>query len=97
VGVDALMANRPELGSLLHPDLPYTRATIIWAVQQEMCMTIEDALSRRTRALLLDAKAAIVAAPVVAQLMAEEMKQGQEWVEQQLAAFNAVAKAYLPL
>ncbi|MBO9563714.1 MAG: glycerol-3-phosphate dehydrogenase/oxidase [Niastella sp.] len=97
VGVDALIANKPELGALLHPDLPYTRATIIWAVQQEMCMTIEDALSRRTRALLLDAKAAIAAAPVVAQLMAAEMKQGPEWVEQQLATFNAVAKAYLPL
>lgn len=96
VGVDGLIANKPELAALLHPDLPYTKATIIWAVQQEMCMTIEDALSRRTRALLLDAKAAIAAAPTVAQLMATEMKQGQEWIEQQLAAFNVVAKAYLP-
>lgn len=91
-----LVAGHPELGALLHPDLPYQKATIVWAVQQEMCMTVEDALSRRTRALLLDAKAAIAAAPLVAQLMATEMKQGQDWIEQQLTAFYAIAKQYLP-
>lgn len=95
-GIDALISNNPGLGTLLHPGLPYTKATIIWAVQQEMCMTIEDALSRRTRALLLDARAAIAAAPVIAQLMATELKQEQTWIEQQLKDFNTVAKSYLP-
>lgn len=96
VNIDKLVAGNSGLGALLHPDLPYNKATIIWAVQQEMCMTIEDALSRRTRALLLDAKAAIAAAPLVAQLMAGEMKQGEPWIQQQLEAFYAIAKHYLP-
>lgn len=96
VNIDQLVAGNRDLAVLLHPDLPYNKATIIWAVQQEMCMTIEDALSRRTRALLLDAKAAIEAAPLVAQLMAAEMKQGGDWIQQQLNEFNAVAKHYLP-
>jgi glycerol-3-phosphate dehydrogenase len=94
--IDQLIKDRPPLGALLHPALPYTQATIVWAVQQEMCMTVEDALSRRTRALLLDAKAAIESAPLVAKLMAAEMQKDEQWIQQQLVAFNAVAKHYLP-
>lgn len=95
-GIETLVAGRPELGALLHPSLPYNKATIIWAVEEEMCMTIEDALSRRTRALLLDAKAAIEAAPLVAELMAATMKQGPDWIQEQLTTFYAIAKHYLP-
>ena len=94
--IDELVAGNPELGTLLHPLLPYNKATIVWAVQEEMCMTIEDALSRRTRALLLDAGAAIEAAPLVAQLMAAAMKKDEHWIQQQLEAFYAIAKHYLP-
>ncbi|WP_276479952.1 glycerol-3-phosphate dehydrogenase/oxidase [Paraflavitalea pollutisoli] len=91
-----LIDNQPALGVLLHPKLPYQQATIVWAVQQELCMTVEDALSRRTRALLLDAQAAIEAAPLVAQLMADTMQHGPDWIEQQLRDFHEVAKHYLP-
>ena len=94
--IHQLIHNNPDLGTLLHADLPYTRATIVWAVQHEMCMTIEDALSRRTRALLLDAKAAIESAPQVAELMAAELQKDETWKQQQLEAFYAVAKHYLP-
>ncbi len=94
--IDKLVSANPELGALLHPHLPYNKATIIWAVEQEMCMTIEDALSRRTRALLLDAKAAIEAAPAVAQLMAATMKQGPDWIQKELETFYAIARHYLP-
>lgn len=94
--INRLIHNNASLGDLLHPDLPYTQATIVWAVQEEMCMTIEDALSRRTRALLLDAQAAIDAAPLVAELMAATMQKDEPWKQQQLEAFYAVAKHYLP-
>src|SRR6478735_8265486 len=50
----------------IHPSLTYTRAQVIHAVQSEFCMTVEDFLSRRTRALLLDAQAAKEAAGEVA-------------------------------
>jgi glycerol-3-phosphate dehydrogenase len=56
-----------------------------------------DALSRRTRALLLDAKAAIEAAPVVAELMAKELKQDQHWIDQQLISFHNISQHYLPV
>lgn len=66
------------------------------AVQKEMCMTVEDFLSRRTRQLLLDAKVAIAKAPEVAELMAEITGKDNEWVQQQINTFNAIAKNYLP-
>jgi glycerol-3-phosphate dehydrogenase len=80
----------------IHPALPFVKAEIIWAVQQEMCMTVEDFLSRRTRALLLDAKSAIESAPLVARIMAKEMQKDENWMEDQLASFNSIAKNYLP-
>lgn len=91
-----LITARPELKKKLHEDLPYTAGEIVWAVKHEQCMTVEDALSRRTRALLLDAAAAIEAAPFVADLMAKELGRDEAWKQKQLEEFNTVAKAYLP-
>ena len=60
-----------------------------------MAITIEDVLARRTRLLFLDARAAMEAAPAVAQLMAKAMHQNNDWVQQQITAFNTLAKQYL--
>jgi glycerol-3-phosphate dehydrogenase len=92
----ALIENDSSLQQKLHPSLPYMKVEIIWSVRNEMCMTVEDALSRRTRALLLDAKAAIEAAPVVAQLMAREMGKDDGWIKNEINNFNAIANNYLP-
>ena len=94
--IKSLMQEEKTLGELIHPNLPYIKAEIIWAVQNEMCMTVEDALARRTRALLLDAKAAIEAAPAVATLMAKEMNKDENWIKEQVESFNKIAKNYLP-
>jgi glycerol-3-phosphate dehydrogenase len=94
--IEALITADPVLGELLHPDLPYIKAEIIWAVRNEMCITVEDALARRTRALLLDAKAAVEAAPLTAKLMADEMGKTREWIDGQVDRFTAIAKNYLP-
>ena len=60
-----------------------------------MARTVEDVLARRTRALLLDARAAIEAAPVVADLLARELGRSTEWKARDLAAFMENAKGYL--
>ena len=91
-----LVKNDNSLAELIHPSLPYIRAEIVWAVRDEMCMTVEDALSRRTRALMLDAKAAIESAPGVASMMAKEMNKDEHWIEDQIHNFNVIAKNYLP-
>jgi glycerol-3-phosphate dehydrogenase len=62
-----------------------------------MCITVEDFLSRRTRSLLLDARAAIQQSPVVASLMAAEMKKNDHWIREQIESFKLVANNYLPI
>ena len=91
-----LVAEQPRWGEKLHPRLPYILAEIVWAVREELCMTVEDALSRRTRSLLLDARAAIECAGTVAELLATETNQDRHWQEMQVTAFKAVAAGYLP-
>ena len=91
-----LVAEQPRWGEKLHPRLPYILAEIVWAVREELCMTVEDALSRRTRSLLLDARAAIECAGIVAELLATETNQDRHWQEMQVTAFKAVAAGYLP-
>jgi glycerol-3-phosphate dehydrogenase len=78
-------------------------ATVKKSVEEEMCMTVEDFLSRRTRQLLLDANLAIEIAPAVAKLMAEEMSKGllaevkdEHWIKEQINIFNKVANNYKP-
>jgi len=79
----------------LHPRLPYLLAEIVWAAREEMCMTVEDALSRRTRSLLLDARAAIACAEPVAALLAAELKRDEQWQREQVADFKRIAAGYL--
>jgi glycerol-3-phosphate dehydrogenase len=79
----------------LHPRLPYLLAEIVWAAREEMCMTVEDALSRRTRSLLLDAQAAIACAEPVAAILAAELGRDEQWQREQVADFKRVAAGYL--
>lgn len=72
------------------------KALVKKTVATEMCLTTEDFLSRRTRQLLLDAKAAIQAAPLVTNLIAEELGREENWKKEQLNNFNLIANNYLP-
>jgi glycerol-3-phosphate dehydrogenase len=91
----ALAAADERLGKQLNPALPYIGAEVIWGVREEMARTVDDILSRRTRALFLNARAAIEMAPAVATLMAGELGKGQDWIDQQLREFNQLAAKYL--
>jgi glycerol-3-phosphate dehydrogenase len=93
--VYALGAEDPSWLSPLHPSLPYLLAEVVWAVRQEMARTVEDVLSRRTRALILDARASLEAAPKVADLMARELKRDADWIREQLTAYGQLANARL--
>ncbi len=79
----------------LHPRLPYTGMEVIWATRFEMARNVEDVLARRTRALFLDAHAAVEMAPVVSRLMAEELGKDADWEKEQIVSFNQVAKNYM--
>ncbi|MDB5278876.1 MAG: FAD-dependent oxidoreductase [Ferruginibacter sp.] len=90
-----LSNQQPSLKEKIHAGLPYSNATVVWAVQHEMAMTVEDVLARRTRALFLDAAAAVEAAPMVAALIAGLLQRDDNWQQQQVSAFTAIAQNYL--
>jgi glycerol-3-phosphate dehydrogenase len=93
--IQALSDNDSTLSGLLHPRLPYRLREVVWAVRYEMARSVEDVLARRTRALFLDARAAIEAAPVVADLLAKELGRPEAWRNKDLSNFYAVAQGYV--
>jgi glycerol-3-phosphate dehydrogenase len=92
-----LSSENPDLEKLLHPRLPYRMREVVWAARYEMARTVEDVLARRTRALFLDAKAAIEAAPAVADALARELGKDAAWREKDLQNFLTVAQGYVYL
>jgi glycerol-3-phosphate dehydrogenase len=84
----------PALAEPLDAALPYTGAEIVWAVRQEMARTLEDVLARRTRALFLNAEAAMRMAPRAVQLMARELRLNPDWEAGQLRNFLEIARNY---
>ena len=93
--LDALQTENPALADVLDPRLPVRAVHVIWAVREEMARSVEDVLSRRTRCLLLNARASIDVAPRVAALMAAEMGRGEAWQAAEVAAFEEIANGYL--
>jgi glycerol-3-phosphate dehydrogenase len=79
----------------LHPALPYVKAEVVFAARHEMARTVEDVLARRTRALFLNARAALEMAPVVADLMSQELAWSDMDKANQVKAFRDVAANYL--
>jgi glycerol-3-phosphate dehydrogenase len=93
--VKTLAKENTEWREILDPRLPYIAAEVVWATRYEMARCIEDVLSRRTRALFLDARAAIAMAPAVARLMAKELMEDADWEKEQVLSFNSIAKNYI--
>jgi glycerol-3-phosphate dehydrogenase len=90
-----LSEDNPALDALLHPRLPYRLREVVWAARYEMARTVEDVLARRTRALFLDARAAIEAAPLVADVLAKELARSEAWRDKDLQGFLTMAQGYV--
>jgi len=95
--VESLITADPALGAALDPALPYILAQVVYAVRAEMALALEDVLARRTRTVLLDAQAAMRAAPAVAALMARELGRDEAWAANQVRAFEELAARYYSL
>jgi glycerol-3-phosphate dehydrogenase len=93
--VRQLEESEPGWDSPLDAALPYTGAEVVWAVRHEMARTLEDVLARRTRALFLNAQAAIRMAPRAVELMASELGRDKQWEAEQLRTFHVTARNYL--
>lgn len=95
--LDQLCAENPELNTRLHPLFPNKAVEVIWAIRNEMAVTLDDVLSRRIRILFQDVEAALAIAPKVTELMAKELHKDASWSEEQLAAFKKIAIKYKPI
>ena len=93
--IEKLMRSGPGMGEPIHPRLDLTPAEIVWGCREEMARTLDDMLARRSRSLILDARAAIEAAPRVAAVMADELGFDGTWVTSQVSAFVAIARGYV--
>ena len=80
----------------IHPDYPFTKAELEWCVKNEMALQVEDVLARRSRMLFVNAHAAIASSEKTARLMASILNRDEQWVQQQMIAFEELAKGYLP-
>jgi glycerol-3-phosphate dehydrogenase len=87
----AMVAADPALGEPLVPGLPYRRVEALYAARYEMATTLDDVLSRRTRARLRGRDATAAAAPAVAELIAAELGWSVEEQARQVADYRAAA------
>lgn len=87
--VIAMVEREPSLADPLVPGLPYLRAEAVYAARYEMATTLDDVLTRRTRARLLLRDATAAAADDVAELLAEELGWDADERQRQVASFRA--------
>jgi glycerol-3-phosphate dehydrogenase len=86
--VEALIAQDASLDEPLVPGLPYVAAEAVYAARHEMARSVDDVLSRRTRARLLDRAGTAAAADAVARLLAPELGWSDTDVEREAAAYR---------
>lgn len=87
--LDAMIAADPELDRPLVPGLPYKQAEAVYAARYEMARTLDDVLSRRTRARLMARDATAAAAERTAELIGDELGWSQQRRDDEVAAYRA--------
>jgi glycerol-3-phosphate dehydrogenase len=85
----ALARGRPELLEPLVPGLPQLKVEALWAARQEMALTLDDVLSRRTRARLRRALDSARCARGLAELLASEWGRPPEALGAEADALSA--------
>jgi glycerol-3-phosphate dehydrogenase len=91
--VMAMLERRPEWAEPLVPGLSYVRAEAIYGVRYEMARTLDDVLSRRTRARILARDASVEAASDVAELIGPELGWDEASQAREVAAYRASVAA----
>ncbi|HEX6771243.1 MAG TPA: FAD-dependent oxidoreductase [Acidobacteriaceae bacterium] len=93
--IQALAAADSSLAAPLDASLPYIAAEVVWAAREEMARTVDDVISRRTRALFLNARAAQRMIEPVAALLARELGRDDTWQRDQVQSASVLAAKYL--
>jgi glycerol-3-phosphate dehydrogenase len=85
----ALCRENPALAEPIIPGLSYIKAEVVYSARAEMARSVDDVLSRRTRARLLARDASAAAAGEVADLMAAELGWGAAERDRQVEEYRA--------
>jgi glycerol-3-phosphate dehydrogenase len=93
--IQKMIMMNPPLGLQINSKFGYCQAELLWIIRNEMPRTVEDVLSRRTRALILNAAASIEMAPLVALLLADELGYDEDWQKNQVNDYTTLARQYL--
>ena len=91
--IRALVRADAALGQPLVPGLPYLRAEAVYSARHEMAVTLDDVLSRRTRARVLAREASVDTAPAVAALLAAEFGWTERERDAAVCAYRASVAA----
>jgi glycerol-3-phosphate dehydrogenase len=91
----ALAHGRPDLLEPIVAGLPYTGAEVLYAAREEMACTLDDVLSRRTRAMIQRAQPTMEAASAVATLIAPDMGWDEDEAREQVARFTEACQKEL--
>ena len=92
-----LAKNEPDLARPIVPGLAPLRADIAYCVRNEMAVTIEDVLMRRTGLQLLSWRAAAHAAVPTADIMAQELGWSTEFARSSAAEYVARINRWMQL
>ena len=95
VDIDKIIKLDPEGNTSLSKEVHLTKNQVIWAVREEMAMTVEDVLARRTRVLFLNASESLILAPTVAAIMGKEMGKDSSWIATQIENYTTLTQNYL--
>ncbi|WP_437918316.1 FAD-dependent oxidoreductase [Sphingobacterium sp. LRF_L2] len=93
--IEALIKENPSFAEKIHPEFDFCIAEVIWACKNEMALKVEDFLARRIRMLLLNAKASLQAAPLVAKTMAQQLGKDEQWIKKELADYHQLVQNYI--
>ncbi len=83
----ALAGTDPSLAEPISDALPYMKAEALFAARFEMARTLDDILSRRIRARILNSAAAIQAAKAVADVVAAALGWSEQEARAQVSGF----------
>lgn len=83
-----LLNERRSYKKKLHPKYPYLEGEVVWAIRNEMAITLEDIMCRRIGLFFIDTQASKKIASKVASIMKIELKKDDEWMKNELMKFK---------
>ncbi len=86
--VTDILADDPSLDRPIVEGLPYLEAEVVYAARHEMARSVDDILSRRTRARIMARDASAAAAPRVGALLMKELDLPASVVDAQVADYK---------